>query len=71
MAFSLDRFVKEALEEDIQSGDHTTLSCISVDEIGSAELIVKEDGILAGVQIAERIFHQFDPTLEIEHLKSA
>ncbi len=68
MAFSLDRFVKEALEEDIQSGDHTTLSCISVDEIGSAELIVKEDGILAGVQIAERIFHQFDPTLEIEHL---
>ncbi|NQV53842.1 MAG: carboxylating nicotinate-nucleotide diphosphorylase [Flavobacteriales bacterium] len=70
MPFSLDRFVKEALEEDIQNGDHTTLACISVDEIGSAELIVKEEGMLAGVQIAERIFHQFDPTLEIEHLIS-
>ncbi|MEQ9188383.1 MAG: carboxylating nicotinate-nucleotide diphosphorylase [Cryomorphaceae bacterium] len=68
MPFSLDRFVKDALEEDIRDGDHTTLACIASDEIGSAELIIKEQGMLAGVKVAERIFHQFDPTLEIEHL---
>jgi nicotinate-nucleotide pyrophosphorylase (carboxylating) len=68
MPFSLDRFVKEALQEDIQDGDHTTQACIASDEIGTAALKIKESGVLAGVEVAERIFHQFDPTLEIEHL---
>ena len=68
MPFSLERFIKDTLEEDIQQGDHTTLACIPDDEIGSAELRIKDDGILAGVTIAIAVFHQFDPTLEVEHL---
>lgn len=68
MSFSLDDFVKRALEEDIRDGDHTTLACISADEIGSAELIIKENGVLAGMEVAKRVFHHVDPTLEIESI---
>jgi len=68
MSFSLDDFVKRALEEDIRDGDHTTLACISADEIGSAELIIKENGVLAGVEVAKCVFHHVDPTLEIESI---
>ena len=68
MSFSLDDFVKRALEEDIRDGDHSTLACISADEIGSAELIIKENGVLAGVEVAKRVFHHVDPTLEIESI---
>lgn len=66
--FSLEKFVERALEEDIQEGDHTSLACIEESSIGSAELIVKEDGILAGVDVAERVFTLFDDTLAFEQL---
>lgn len=66
--FSLERFIKQALEEDIKEGDYTTLACISADAIGSAELLVKEKGILAGCEVAKEVFRQFDPTLDIESL---
>jgi nicotinate-nucleotide pyrophosphorylase (carboxylating) len=54
-----------AFAEDIGDGDHTTLSTIPESSTGKVQLIVKEDGILAGVAIAEQIFHVFDPELII------
>ena len=53
----LELLIKNALSEDIGDGDHSTLSCIPADANGIAILKVKEDGILAGVQVAEKIFN--------------
>ncbi|UIR57608.1 carboxylating nicotinate-nucleotide diphosphorylase [Sphingobacterium sp. SRCM116780] len=64
----IKKFVKEAILEDVGDGDHTTLSTIPKDKIGEAKLIVKEDGILAGVEIALEIINQIDPTLIYEVL---
>ncbi len=66
--FSLEKFVERALEEDIQDGDHTSLACIEESSVGSAELIVKEDGILAGVGVAQHVFSLYDETLQFEQL---
>ena len=52
----LNFLIKSALEEDIGEGDHSTLSCIDVDAQGKAVLKIKEDGILAGIEVAETIF---------------
>lgn len=57
--------IRLAFAEDIGEGDHTTLCCIPADEMGESRLIVKEDGVLAGVEMAERIFHMFDPELKM------
>lgn len=54
-------FIAAALKEDIGSGDHSTLSSIAPDAMGKAVLKVKEDGILAGVQLAQDIFHYLEP----------
>jgi len=62
----LKQFIKNALEEDIQDGDHSTLSTISKDFEQSAKLLVKENCILAGVELAEIIFKTFDKNLKIE-----
>ena len=51
--------------EDIGDGDHTTLSCIPSSAIGKSQLIIKEDGVLAGVNVALEIFKQFDPELKV------
>ena len=56
----LDKLIKDALQEDIGDGDHTTLSCIPPDAKGKAALKIKESGILAGVDIAKKIFTMFD-----------
>jgi nicotinate-nucleotide pyrophosphorylase (carboxylating) len=61
----LKSFIENALKEDIGSGDHSSMSCIPEDSRGSAQLLVKENGILAGVELATMIFNQFDPTLEL------
>jgi nicotinate-nucleotide pyrophosphorylase (carboxylating) len=53
----LHHLVDEALKEDVGDGDHSTLSCIPADAKGKAVLKIKEDGILAGMQVAEKIFH--------------
>lgn len=66
--FSLERFVERALEEDVRDGDHTSLSCIPETNIGSAELIIKDDGVLAGLEVAKRIFQLNDETLEFEQI---
>jgi nicotinate-nucleotide pyrophosphorylase (carboxylating) len=59
----VDELIQLALAEDIGDGDHTTLSCIPETAKGKVHLLVKEKGILAGVAVAERIFHTFDPEL--------
>jgi len=61
----IDEIIKNALSEDIGDGDHSSLSCVPEDAVGSAKLIVKDDGVIAGVELAERIFHSYDPSLEI------
>lgn len=58
--------IDNALREDIGDGDHSTLSCVSETAIGQAHLLIKEDGILAGVELAEMIFHRFDPSLVMD-----
>nr|MCQ5195809.1 hypothetical protein [Parabacteroides merdae] len=60
--------IRLAFAEDIGDGDHTTLCCIPATEMGKSQLIVKEDGVLAGVEMAERIFHTFDPDLKMTRL---
>jgi len=59
----VDELIQLSLAEDIGDGDHTTLSCIPETAKGKVQLLVKENGILAGVAVAERIFHTFDPEL--------
>jgi len=54
-------FIDRALREDIGEGDHTSLACIPSLNKGKAQLLIKEKGILAGVEVAKKIFHRFDP----------
>lgn len=63
---ALKIFIKNALEEDIQDGDHSTLATIPKDLQQKAKLLVKEDCILAGVEMAEIIFKTFDKNLQVE-----
>ena len=62
-------FIRTALEEDIQEGDHSTLACIDADKKGKAILKIKEDGILAGVEIAQQIFCYIEPESTITIFK--
>ncbi len=68
----INNLIKElvtlAIKEDIGDGDHTTLACIPPDKTGEAILIVKDNGILAGVEIAKFIFNEIDNTIEFEKL---
>ncbi|MGJ1263487.1 carboxylating nicotinate-nucleotide diphosphorylase [Sphingobacterium spiritivorum] len=61
-------FVREALQEDVGDGDHTTLSTIPAEQQGEAKLLVKEDGILAGVEVARKLIEIADPGLKIKTL---
>lgn len=63
-----DRLIDLAFAEDIGDGDHTTLCCIPDDAMGKSHLLIKEDGILAGVEVAKRVFARFDPTLHVDVL---
>ena len=63
----LDQFIEQAFREDIGDGDHSTLSTIRGDQLGSAQLIFKESGIAAGLFLVEEIMHRFDPDLKIEY----
>lgn len=63
-----DRLIDLAFAEDIGDGDHTTLCCIPEDAMGKSHLLIKEDGILAGVEVAKRVFARFDSTLKVEVL---
>src|SRR6187399_628828 len=61
--------IDEALSEDIGEGDHSTLSCIPVKARGKAILKIKQDGILAGIEVAEKIFRYKDPSAIFTTLK--
>lgn len=72
----IDSLIDLAFAEDIGDGDHTTLSTIPADAMGRQHLLVKEEGILAGVDVARRVFERFDPLLRMtvmigdgEHVK--
>lgn len=68
MTYNLDEQIKLWFAEDIGDGDHTTLSCIPAEARGKSRLIIKEDGVLAGVEVAKRIFGAFDPDLKMTQL---
>ncbi|MBP3725716.1 MAG: carboxylating nicotinate-nucleotide diphosphorylase [Bacteroidaceae bacterium] len=61
-----DRLIDLAFSEDIGDGDHTTLCCIPADAMGQSRLLIKEEGILAGVEVAKRVFATFDPDLKMD-----
>ena len=63
-----DRLIDLSFAEDIGDGDHTTLCCIPADAMGQSRLIIKEDGILAGVEVAKEVFRRFDDTMQVEVL---
>lgn len=62
----LEKFISDAFTEDIGSGDHTTLACIPSDATGKAVLLVKQAGIMAGIQVACKVFTAFDPHLRVD-----
>ncbi|MDR1779296.1 MAG: carboxylating nicotinate-nucleotide diphosphorylase [Tannerella sp.] len=64
----IDELIALAFAEDVGDGDHTTLCCIPPTATGRSRLIIKEEGVLAGVAVAERIFHFFDPEMAINVL---
>jgi nicotinate-nucleotide pyrophosphorylase (carboxylating) len=62
----IDEIIDNALREDIGEGDHSSLACVPEHGKGIAKLLVKDSGVLAGVELAQRIFKRFDPQLEVE-----
>lgn len=62
----INSLLELAFAEDIGDGDHTTLCSIPASEVGSSKLLIKEEGILAGVDVAKDVFYKFDPELKVE-----
>ena len=65
----VDRLIDLSFAEDIGDGDHTTLCCIPENAMGKSLLLIKEDGILAGVEVAKEVFRRFDPQLKVKVMK--
>lgn len=68
MDFNLDEFLKYAIAEDIGDGDHTSLSTIPAEAMGRARLLVKDEGIIAGIDIAKRVFELIDSNIKFEQV---
>jgi nicotinate-nucleotide pyrophosphorylase (carboxylating) len=69
-AAEIEKFIKEALYEDIRDGDHTSLACVPADAFGTAKLLVKDNGVIAGVEIARKIFEYAVPDMQMNvHIK--
>lgn len=66
MSLSIEEIIRLALQEDLGDGDHTSLGIISKDARGSAALYVKEQGVIAGIDLARKIFHTYDPNISIK-----
>ncbi len=66
----LDQFIETTLKEDVGDGDHTSLACIPTDKRGAAQLIVKQDGVLAGMLVAKKVFEKLEQNLVFEEFKS-
>ncbi|NGM72288.1 carboxylating nicotinate-nucleotide diphosphorylase [Sphingobacterium sp. SGL-16] len=64
----LKAFVDQAIQEDVQDGDHTTLASLPEDKLGEAKLLVKDNGILSGVEVGVEIFKQIDEDLQVQVL---
>lgn len=64
----IDELIKLAFKEDLGDGDHSALSCVPENAMGKAKLLVKDNGVIAGVELAQRIFHYYDPELSIKVL---
>lgn len=64
----LSYIISNAIREDVGDGDHSSLACIPYDALGEAKLLVKDIGIIAGVEFARQVFEYVDPTLEVEIL---
>ena len=64
----VDLIIANGIREDIGDGDHSSLACIPYDATGKAKLLVKEDGIIAGIEFAKRVFDYVDPGLKLEQL---
>ncbi len=62
----IEDFIADGLHEDVQDGDHTSLACIPKDSISKARLLVKDNGVIAGVELAEMIFKAVDPNAKID-----
>ncbi len=62
----LEKFIFEGLYEDVREGDHTSLACIPVDDRSKAKLLVKAEGVIAGIEVAEAIFHHVDPSSTLD-----
>ena len=64
----LDAFIENGLREDVGEGDHTSLACIPVDDRCRAKLYVKDAGVIAGIEVAQRIFQKVDPGVQFQAL---
>ena len=64
----INQFVKLAIQEDVKQGDHSTSSCIPKNSVGSAKLLVKENGIISGINLAKEIFNCYDPTIDFKSI---
>src|SRR5690606_4746100 len=64
----LQLIIENATREDVGDGDHSSLACIPTDAMGKAKLLVKDQGILAGVEFAKLVFNYVDSTFEVEVL---
>ncbi|WP_271424840.1 carboxylating nicotinate-nucleotide diphosphorylase [Aequorivita sinensis] len=62
----IDIIIANAIREDVGNGDHSSLACIPEDATGSAKLLVKDEGIIAGIDFAKQVFEYIDPGLEVE-----
>jgi nicotinate-nucleotide pyrophosphorylase (carboxylating) len=62
----LEKFIFEGLYEDVREGDHTSLACIPFDDRSKAKLLVKAEGVIAGIEVAEAIFHHVDPSSTLD-----
>ena len=62
----LEKFIFEGLYEDVREGDHTSLACIPADDRSKAKLLVKAEGVIAGIEVAEAIFHHVDPSSTLD-----
>jgi nicotinate-nucleotide pyrophosphorylase (carboxylating) len=60
--------IVNAIREDVGDGDYSSLACIPVDAVGKAELLIKDNGVIAGVNFAKQVFHYVDPNLKVETL---
>ncbi len=64
----VDELIELAIKEDIGDGDHTSLCCIPAEEHGRMRLLCKQEGIIAGIEIARMVLHRLDPAMEFEQL---